>query len=168
MTAKAMVGGGTDFVNKILSDVIRPSMNMLPEKMRGEKAEVMLLAIGLQESGFRERKQHGNGPAHGFWQFEKGGGVCGVMKHPSTKKFAIKVCNELNVPFDANSIHAALASNDILACCFARLLMFSDPKQLPEIGNESMSWDFYYRTWRPGKPHPERWGKNYSEACGVS
>ena len=47
---------------------------VLRGKFRSTAADVLLLAIGLQESRFEHRQQIG-GPARSFWQFERGGGV---------------------------------------------------------------------------------------------
>ena len=54
-----------------------------------QRAARFLLAIALQESGLRYRRQvvaggAENGPASSFWQFEKGGGCKGVLAHRST------------------------------------------------------------------------------------
>ena len=55
---------------------------LLPAKMTSPQAEVMLLAIGLQESQFEHRCQLGNGPAKSFWQGEQGGGmVAGLLSY---------------------------------------------------------------------------------------
>ncbi len=35
---------------------------------------------------------------------------------------------------------------------FARLLLWTDAKPLPAIGDEQGAWDYYLRNWRPGKP----------------
>jgi hypothetical protein len=97
----------------------------------------MLLAIGLQESRFLYRAQkiagqpYMKGPARGFWQEERGGGVHGVMIHPATKDLAQAICKERGVPFDSVLIHARLETDDILAAAFARLLLWADSKPLP-------------------------------------
>lgn len=57
-----------------IPDILDPALKLLPS-MDSVRARMMLLAIGLQESRFEHRRQLGNGPARGFWQFESGGGV---------------------------------------------------------------------------------------------
>jgi hypothetical protein len=130
------------------------------------RAEVMLLAIAGQESGFRARAQNvaggGKGPARGLWQFERGGGVAGVLAHPSSAKTAAAICSALLVPADAASVHAALEQNDALACAFARLLLWTDARALPDC--QYAGWAYYLRNWRPGKPHPETWPANWQAA----
>lgn len=123
----------------------------------------MLLAIGLQESRFVHRRQI-KGPARGFWQFEQGGGVRGVLQHGASSALAAKICAARKVPPMSTAVYAALEHDDILACCFARLLLWTDPKPLPAIGDKQAAWDLYERTWRPGKPHRDTWDNLYDRA----
>lgn len=153
-------------LNEVITQILNPGLARLPLSMDSPKARVMLLSIGLQESEFEHRYQvlngGGKGPARGFWQFERGGGVKGVMGHPSTTGHAHRLCEERGVDWDAATIWAKLESDDILACGFARLLLYSDPKPLPN--DAAGGWDLYARVWRPGKPHPEKWPANYTAA----
>ena len=142
---------------------IRAGLGLLPRVMTSDEALVMMIAIGLQESRFVHRKQIG-GPALGFWQFEKHGGVKGVMQHASSKKHAERVCTKLSIPFDRTVIYNSLAYNDPLAAAFARLLLWTDPKPLPELGDVNGAWDYYIRNWRPGKPHRRTWSALYAQA----
>jgi hypothetical protein len=147
----------------ILSRVVGPGLALLPSKMDSERARVMLLAIGLQESRFEHRRQIG-GPARGFWQFERAGGVQGVLRHPATAALAEAVCRERSVEPNAAAAYAKLEFDDLLACAFARLLLWSDPQPLPAVGYAGASWQLYLRTWRPGKPHRETWDALYRQA----
>ena len=147
----------------VRSTIIRPMWDFLPRAMNSPGAEVMLLAIGGQESGFQHRRQIG-GPARGFGQFEQGGGVRGVLRHISTAAHAREVCRFRNVNPNQAEVYNALEHDDILALAFMRLLLYSDPAKLPAIGDEDAAWALYARTWRPGKPHRERWGPNYRAA----
>lgn len=54
---------------------VAEALLLLPAKMTSPQAELMLLAIGLQESELKHRRQHGNGPARSLWQAEQGGGM---------------------------------------------------------------------------------------------
>ena len=138
-----------------LNKVIVPGLKLLPGKMDTPEARVMMLAIGMQESRFLHRKQI-NGPARGFFQFEEGGGVRGVLKHPSTKRLIQDVIFKLGIP--PEECYKCLAEDDDLAAAFARLLLYTDPKPLPSLTSDlGESWDYYTRTWRPGKPHRETW-----------
>jgi len=74
----------------IIKDYIEPGLKLLPQKMDTPDARAMLVAIGLQESGFAYRKQVG-GPARSFWQFEMGG-VTGVLTHDKTSAYISEVC----------------------------------------------------------------------------
>lgn len=137
-----------------LQAIIRPTLVMISPASMGVDAERMLLAIALQESGLKYRQQVG-GPARGLWQFEKGGGVKGVLTHPSSAAKAAKLCADLLYEADADTVHQAIRDNDLLACGFARLLLWTDSAPLPITAEEG--WKYYFRNWRPGKPHPETW-----------
>ena len=144
--------------------VLSPALALLPIAMDSVKARVQLLAMTRQEDPQQLRRQMGNGPARGLWQFERGGGVKGVMGHHTTTGHAHRLCAERGVPWDAPAIWAKLETDDLLACGFARLLLYSDPKPLPAIDDPQAGWDLYMRTWRPGQPHPEKWPGNHAAA----
>lgn len=154
----------------IPTNAILDALCLLPSKMRSREAQVMLIAIGLQESRFKYRRQlvgkpaQPVGPATGFWQFEKNGGVKGVLTHPSTSKIARDLCDVRGVAADPLAVWDALQRDDVLAAGFARLLLWTDPKPLPRIGDADGAWALYLRTWRPGKPHPETWSALYADA----
>ena len=151
-------------LKQIRASAIAPALALLPAKMSGRRAEQMLLSIGLQESRFEHRRQMGNGPARGFWQFEKGGGVRGVLLYPTTKALAVSVCQARGVAPTADAVHAALEHDDVLAAVFARLLLWTDPAPLPAVGEVQQAWALYIRTWRPGKPHRNTWDAFYMQA----
>lgn len=158
-------------LNELNARVLSPGLALLPIAMDSVKARVQLLAMTLQEDPQQRRRQMGDGPARGLWQFERGGGVKGVMGHHATTGHAHRLCAERDVAWDASAIWARLETDDLLACGFARLLLFSDPKPLPSVDDEAAGWDLYLRTWRPGKPHPEKWAANHAaarRALGVS
>lgn len=150
-------------LDHIIGQTITPGLSLLPARMDGRGARLMLLAIGLQESRFQYRRQI-KGPARGFWQFEKNGGVRGVLTHAATKAAAIGVCRERSVDPNESAVHAALEKDDLLACALARLLLYSDPRPLPAPGEVTNSWDCYLRNWRPGKPHRGSWDELYMHA----
>lgn len=129
-------------------------------------AQRLLLAIAIQESGLTHRKQIG-GPARGWWQFEAGGGVAGVMTHPATKDAARAVCDYLHIPFTRTEVYEAIAYNNEIDVAFARLLLYPDPHRLPERDEEDKAWAYYIRNWRPGKPDRARWSGSWDTACGV-
>jgi hypothetical protein len=145
--------------------IIFPALDLLPAKMKSQEAIMEMIAIAYQESNFQFRIQQPNGPAKGFWQFEEGGGVKGVMTHAASRGFAQSVAIVRGVKFESKAIYDALESDDVLAACFARLLLYTDRAGLPEIDDpinngrpqDSDSWKYYYRNWRPGKPHPSKW-----------
>lgn len=129
---------------------IEPALALLPARMKSKEALVMLYAIGLQESQFKYRRQMGSGPAQGFWQFEKMGGVDGVLQHRTTAAQAVEICRARGVAAVAVDVHAALEHDDVLAAAFARLLLWTDAKSLPALGDVDGAFSLYIRTWRPG------------------
>jgi hypothetical protein len=152
---------------------IGQALAMLPPQMDTPQARVMLVAIGLQESRFTARRQLvGNpprptGPARGYWQFERGGGCAGVLTHPSSRYWMHTMCEARGCKPMPDALWKAIENDDVLAAAAARLLLFTDPKRLPSLGDESGSWALYIRTWRPGKPHRDTWGRLYRQAMDV-
>lgn len=150
----------------LLREVITPALTILPVGMGTRDARCMLVATSYQESEINARVQHGGGPAHGLWQFERGGGVRGVLEHDASEDLAAMVCREAHVAPNARAVHYALAKDDLLACRFARLLLWTDAARLPpaNAASEELAWKYYLRTWRPGKPHRSRWAKAWALA----
>lgn len=151
------------------NDAITQAYAILPVKMAGPAARVTLLAFHLQEDpqGFRYQKvkrteatkaenlipgsdQWAKGPARGLWQFEQAGGVKGVLKHPSTARHAVLVCEARGVEPEQSAVWKALETDDVLAAAFARMLMWTDAEKLPAIGEVHKAFDLYLRVWRPG------------------
>jgi len=150
-------------LNEITATAINPALKLLGIGDSPE-ARVLMLAIGLQESRFEHRRQMGNGPAMGFWQFERGGGVHGVLRHDTSRIRAQALCKARNVKPEDMAVWKALQFDDVLAAGFARLLLLTDPRRLPDLGNAQGAWETYIRNWRPGKPHPETWPALYAQA----
>jgi len=72
------------------------------------------------------------------------------------------------------TIWVVIGFDDVLAAGLARLLLWSDPRRLPAVGDEEGSWALYLRTWRPGaydRGTPSqrnalraKWASNYGAA----
>lgn len=144
---------------------------LLPGMMHSPEAEAMLLAIGFQESGFRHRAQIPVPHARGFWQFEKAGGIIGVITHPSTRRHLANACEDLryripDISLD-DRLYEAIEHNDVLACVFARLNLWWLPGRLPRRDEAELAWQQYLEAWRPGKPHREVWADNFSTAWAM-
>lgn len=143
---------------------LEPALYLLPPKMDTKPARAMCMAICLQESRLEHRHQIG-GPAHGYGQFEQGGGVRGVLTHPASKPHILKVLDELDYTgADAQDCYEAIQHNDILAAAFVRLLLYTLPELLPVRGDPNHGWLCYQKAWRPGRPHPESWSENFANA----
>jgi hypothetical protein len=150
--------------------------HLLPAKFDGAQARVLLLAIPQQESGWKYRQQIG-GPARSYYQFEQAGGIRGVLTHPATKAYARAICGLRAVAPVESDVYAAFLFDDPLACAFARLLLWTDPSPLPQLGDEQGAWALYHRTWRPGAfdrgdasqkaDVKARWHNSYSAALAA-
>lgn len=142
----------------LIEHTVQAAYNILPAKFSSPEATNLLLAIGWQESRFEHRAQIG-GPARGFWQFERGGGVHGVLEHKATKVPIREVLLALKYPanMDSATCWHAIEHNDVLAFCFARLLLYTLPPDLPSLEDSQNGWKQYIAAWRPGKPHPHTW-----------
>lgn len=154
----------------IVETAINPGLALLPAKMDTPAARVQLLATGLQESRFEHRVQlplrpgMPPGPARGFWQFEKGGGAAGVLRHPASRDLMRSVCAERDCASTPAALWDALSRDDVLAAAAARLLYWTDAAPLPAIGDAQGAWDYYVRNWRPGRPHRNTWDSLYAQA----
>lgn len=149
-------------LDAVVNSILTPGLALLPPGMNTPHARLMLLAIGLQESGFATRIQANDGPAHSFWQMEHGGGVRGVLKHEASSDSARQVCAARHIDANETAVWEAMRSDDLLGVCFARLLLWTDPHVIP-ITQET-GWACYLRNWRPGKPKPLTWAANYQRA----
>ena len=157
-----------------VNEVINKAFAKLPSKMRSREARVQLIATGLQESELAHRyqivagKPGVKGPARGLWQFEKGGGVRGVLTHKSSAGLAKEIQAAMGHGVGIDAAYEALEKDDVFAAVLARLLYYTDRYNLPEVGQTQRAWNLYERTWRPGKPKPEKWNGYYDEAVAAS
>jgi len=160
-------------IRAFIGNALDPALALLPAAMDTPEARVMLIAPGLQESRLVHRRQLvGNpprpvGPAKGLWQFERGGGCKGVVSHPASRYWMAQVCKARGVEFNATAIWHAIEHDDVLAAAAARLLLFTDPRRLPALGDERDAWRLYMRVWRPGKPHRATWPDLYAQALAA-
>lgn len=147
-----------------IKDIAIPAaLKLLPANMDSPEARAMLIAIGLQESRFVHRRQIG-GPARGFWQFEQGGGVRGVLNHPASRPAICSVLLLLDYDMTPEASYEAIEHNDVLAVCFARLLLWTLPEALPRRDDPEEAWAQYIEAWRPGRPHRATWDAFYQQA----
>lgn len=145
--------------------VYAASLRLLPDNMHSKAARAMVLAIGLQESRFEHRRQIA-GPARGFWQFELGG-IAGVLTHQATRPHIMDVLAKLRYDASPHTSYVAIEHNDLLACCYARLLLWTLTERLPWVDEPERGWWQYLSAWRPGKPHEETWPEFYRQAWGT-
>lgn len=158
---------------QFLHDRIIPSAySLLPLKMQNDRATAMILATCLQESKAEHRLQIiDSGPtdlyAHGFWQFERNGGVAEVLTNIRTRDHMMQVCDVLRYAPSRTDVWQAITHNDILACCCARLLLWTLPHALPSPEQTQVAYQQYLRAWKPGAPRPDDWPENYRRAWAL-
>lgn len=157
---------------------IDAALDLLPPGMgyNRNRVLVMMLAIQLMEAPYQERRQIG-GPAVGRWQFERGGGIVGVLRHRNTSAAAVVLCDALGVAATPDAVYDAMPQGDILDAGFARLLLWTDPLALPDVGDVSGAMAYYHRNWRPGawtrgnaaqrRALAQRWAVRYATAMDL-
>ena len=146
----------SEVVWHIWRHIFPAAFSLLPGKMDTPQARAQVLAIGFQESDFVARQQGGTrrkagqGPAKGFWQFEKAGG-CPELLEPGLAVYTLTACAALGYPNPtAADLHEAIEHNDVLALIGARLLLYKDPRTMPESTQVDKGWQIYVARWRPG------------------
>lgn len=166
---KARLVGVNELAWYVHTWVLPAALALLPGKMDTPQARAEMLAIGYQESGFVARQQGGTkktpgqGPAKSFWQFERMGGVAELLDTPSTAAILTPICDLLGYPrWTPTDLHEAMEHNDVLAAVMARLLLYRDPRQMPESNEIAKGWEIYVARWRPGKPHPQTWPAHFA------
>ena len=153
-------------ISDALQAVIFPGLSLLPRRMTSPESIAMLITIGLQESRFEHRRQIG-GPARGFFQFEQGGGVVGVLTHRATRDMICNILDRLEYDRNISTSYGAIEHNDALATVYARLLLWTLPGALPGPDEDEMAWGQYIEAWRPGRPHRETWDEVYRQAWAI-
>jgi len=159
----------------------------------GPNPAALIGAIGDHESGWSTRDQleviDGKlvpgqiGPATGFGQFEKNGGVSGVMTHPASRNIAAWFIERAGLPFDKDAVWRSFVTvnGDELHVVFMRLLLLTDPQPIPtaDSSSEEAAFRYYLRSWRPGAwfnnadGSPKRlelrsrWSRNWASALSA-
>lgn len=157
-------------IELVVRHIIPAAYAVLPPVMQSTEATAALLATGLQESKFLERRQVGGGPARGLWQFERGGGIKGVVTHPDTRDYlraALVALRYEKAIGQTVLLYQAIEHNDVLACVFARLNLWWLPSRLPGCDAPNEGWRQYIQAWNPGKPHRDTWNDNYALAWSI-
>ncbi|MGG5811490.1 hypothetical protein [Falsiroseomonas sp. CW058] len=135
-------------------------------------ARRFLLAVAIQETGLAARAQAvaGDaaraGPARGWWQFEAPT-IGLLLRHPASSQPLRAMCAAAWVRPEPDDIWRAIEGHDLLALGVARLLLLTDPFDIP--ADEAAAWQCYAaRLWRPGKPHPDRWPAAWRAAVAAT
>ncbi|MDO8908916.1 MAG: hypothetical protein Q7W55_10535 [Pseudohongiella sp.] len=156
--------------------VVPAAARFFPASFNSLEARALVIAIGLQESEFKHRRQLVRGfrdwwksvttPAAGFQQFERIG-ISEVLRHNASRKMALTVLEQFGYPEDVDTIHEALVHNDLLCAVWSRLALWRHPDPLPGEHEMARAWNYYLRIWAPGIPHPEKWEACWREAWRI-
>lgn len=152
--------------------IVPAALAVLPARMDSPEARAQLLAITLQESKARARRQIVKGgklgPARGLWQFERIG-IQGVLEHRLTRGILQSALEQLlyKRTLTPTDLHLIVEHNDVVAAVFARLNLWPLRPALPTRGQVEEGWQQYLRAWRPGKPHPATWPGNFAAAWAL-
>lgn len=151
-------------IDLVRAFILPAAYAVLPLPMASDRATALLLAIGLQESRFIERRQM-HGPARGFWQFEVAG-VRGVLEHPRSQLPIAQALRALRYDhtLEAEQLQPLLEHNDVLAACFARCLLWTSPLPLPDVDAPAAAWLTYFSVWQPGRPRRAAWDAHFADA----
>jgi len=150
----------------VLAKVIVPALALLPALYDSPAARVQLLATAMQESGLRTRVQDGNGPARGLWQCEQP--VFGLLLGNTASASQVRaLCQSRAIAVWPADMYFAAQTDDLFACCVARLILWCDPHPLPDLGDADDAWVCYQKNWGPGKPRLADWPANYSAALAA-
>jgi hypothetical protein len=142
-------------LDEITRTAVEPALAWLPPKMTSPEAKVEMLSICLKESLLKHRRQVTNsgkedGPAVSFWQFERGGGITGVLTHCASSALAHQFCGERGIDASPMDVWVGMQTDDVLGAVFARLLLWTEPGALPRVTDTEAAWQLYLRAWRPG------------------
>lgn len=151
---------------RLYQTAIRPALDELAALgiPSSPQAARFLLAIAIQESGLKHRRQVlsggvENGPAVSFLQGELTGGLIDMLNRPATSKYIKAICEAYNVTPTPAGLWEAIRYQDIVAFAAGRLLIYTLPSKLPMTQDEG--WAQYKKSWAPGKPDPERWPESW-------
>lgn len=152
----------------LMESVMDAAFDLLPSKMNSHDARRFLFAIGFYESKMKFRRQLPKGPARGYWQFETGG-VWDARNKRGVKSHARRILKALDYDptLTDGKVKLLLEHNDVLAVCFARLLMWTIPKRLPKTLEEELAYQQYLSAWRPRGRDRKRWARAWNYAVVV-
>lgn len=145
---------------------LTPGLALLPPALDTPAARALILAICLQESELKHRRQKPHGKARSYAQFEPTG-ITGVFKHRRSGELALQLCYDLDISPRTAAVHTAIEFSDLLCVGFARLLLWTLPQRLPRQDEHENGWLQYLSAWRPGAASdPERAAETYARWPG--
>jgi hypothetical protein len=142
----------------LLKLVVRPVVAHLAWPQPRER-ELLLVAIAIQESALKHRRQQPSGPARSYFQIESPTAYDCCTRCIPARRFL----QELGVKTMMISPES-LEHNDLAACAIAAGILRLHPGRLPELGDHDGAWQYYLASWRPGSPRPASWPASYREA----
>lgn len=148
-----------------LEKIVEPTYAcLLPGRFASREASVLLLAIGLQESGFQARQPGRDGAGRGYWRMEQRA-VHAVLGTESTRLTARAVCLLRALAPTDGDVYRGIGHDDMLAFALARLLLWTEGTKLPSVGDADGAFRAYQRCW-PGATS-DGWAEHYALAMRV-
>jgi hypothetical protein len=147
----------------VLTNTIRPALNLLGEGAGGLAAEQLVLGTGIQESLLTNRQQIGGGPALGLFQMEAATHDDCWQNYLSFRK---ALANKVRLTLDPGQTPTAeiMRLNDryAAAMCRVRYMRLSEPLPVAsDIHAMANYWKQYYNT-PLGAGTPEEFEEKWS------
>jgi len=140
------------------------ALSLLPPRLTSDTARAMLVAVALQESDLRHRRQIG-GPAVSYLMWEPGSqsALPGLLRHRASSGMAAEFTAALDyADLTPEELRQACITDSVLCAGLGRLLIWTLPEPLP--ANVLEAYSQYIAAWRPGKPTKRRWPSRWRQA----
>lgn len=128
--------------------IIRETLNALPDYMRGDTAEKLLLATALHEGdGLQALRQYNDGPARGIYQMEFAAYMDAMAwfgRHPKDYERFADIYGQI-------PRHDNLSGNLYWATALARIYYYMQPFKMPHEGADIMKLAIiWHKHWCKG------------------
>lgn len=138
---------------EVRDTIVIPTLTTLALGYRQQDID-LLMGTGMQESGFKFRRQLGGGPALGLWQMEPAThDDCWKNFLAFRRTLAIRVNSIGGWDHPTNPSASLLETNDAYACAMARIKYLRTPEPFPDPSKdgyvEALA-SFYCRHYNAG------------------
>lgn len=158
-----------EFYTTVLTPGLNKTARFAPHLPRNRSVEVLMTAISGVEADWTERSQIPSGMAHGLFQMQLNT-IHEIMANPASKKLWELGMDDFGINTrTAEHLFEIIAhqEGDVMAVFLARLDLWCNPHPIPFADEESLLFDYYRDTWRPGKPSAKRFSRAYGLALSA-